>query len=139
MKYHYKQRGFVALMSTIIISAILIALMMTIAAASFYARFDALGEGNKRQAQALAEACIDVALLALATSTDAMQYDPAGEVVSVTADADGPTTCTIKDILHNPSSVTIDAYASSDNSYDNVSATASLSPSIQIISWSESE
>lgn len=138
MNYYTEQRGFIALMSTIVISAIVLALMMSTGLASFYARFDALGSENKREAFALAESCVNVGLLALATSSDAAHYAPNNQIVSVGTDAWGnPLTCTIKNILYNGSDATVDTYASSDNSFDNVSATVSLVPSIRIISWKE--
>ena len=112
--------------------------MATVGMASFFARFDSLGLENKRAAQALAESCINVALMAIATSTDPMHYAASGQPVEVGSDARGnPTTCVIRDIIHNGSNVTIDAYASSDDSFDSVSATASLTPGIQILSWNE--
>ena len=140
MIYQNPQRGFIALISTVIISAILIALMASVGMASFYARSDALGAENKREAQALAESCVNIALLALATSTDAAHYAPKDQIIVVNGDAHGPATaCVIRDIVHSGSNATIDAYASSGNSFVSVSAEISLSPSIQVISWQDSQ
>lgn len=136
MKYKNSQRGFIALMSTVVISAILIAMMMSVGSASFYARYDALGIENSRQAEALAQSCINIALLALATSTDALHYSVVNQRVTVGVDTRGnPTICTIKNITHNGFRVTIDVFAESHNSFSAVSAIASLFPSIQIVSW----
>lgn len=140
MKRRQTQRGFVALMSAIIVSAILIGLMASGGLAGFYARFDALGTENKREALALGESCINAALLALATSTDPTRLSLNDEIVDIGADAEGrPMTCVIKDIMHSGLNATIDAYASSDDSFANLSVTAVLTPSIQIVSWDDSQ
>ncbi len=132
------QSGFIALMSAVVISAILVGLISTVGVASFFARFDSLGLENKRAALALAESCVNVALLAIATSTDTMHYAASDRSVAIDADARGnPMTCVITDIIHSGPDVTIDAYASSDDSFDSVSAKASLTPGIQILSWNE--
>jgi hypothetical protein len=106
--------------------------------ASFYARFDSLGVENKRSALALAESCINIALLALATSSDPADYDASGRSTIVDTDfREEPRTCTIAHITHNGSTVTINTYASVDDSFSTVSASATLPPNIHIISWSE--
>ena len=63
---HATPRGFVALMSVIIISAILLILMFTLGTSSFFSRFDALDAENKRVSLGLAEACVNAAILKLA-------------------------------------------------------------------------
>ena len=62
-------RGFVALMSILIISAILLTLVYTLNASSFFARLDALGAENKRTSLGLAEACVNSAMLKVAQGT----------------------------------------------------------------------
>ncbi|MES2087828.1 MAG: hypothetical protein V4467_02435 [Patescibacteria group bacterium] len=68
-----KNKGFIALMSTIIISTILMAIVFTTNMSSFYARFDALDGEFKRKAFALAESCANETLLRLAKN---YSYDP---------------------------------------------------------------
>ncbi len=97
-----KNRGFIALTSALIISVVLIGLVATVSASTFFARFDALGGEYKRIASGLAESCANVALLRLA-----QDYTYAGgEVVSVGIDSHGtPETCTIGTItkgVENP-------------------------------------
>ncbi len=131
------ERGFIALTSTIIISAVLIALMAEVDLSSFYALFDALGSESKRASLALAESCVQVALLALATSTDPAHFSLTNMIVGVGQDAPGNAQrCVIQSIVHNAAEVSVSAYASSNNSYSEVSARASLPPDITIISWS---
>jgi hypothetical protein len=123
-------------MSTVVISTILIALMTSVGLTSFYARYDALGRESNHAARALAEGCINVALLALATSTDSMHYIVNNQQVVVGVDTHGmQLNCTIKDIIHSGTTATIDAYAASNNSFSTVSVVVSLVPGIQIISW----
>ena len=60
------QRGFVALMSVIIISAILLLYVFGLGASSFFARFDSLDSENQRIALGKAESCAQAALLKIA-------------------------------------------------------------------------
>jgi hypothetical protein len=97
MEQHETQSGFVALMSVIIISAILLTLVFTMNLLSFFARYDAYGEDNKRVSLGLADACVEAAKLKIAQNA---AYVPAstGDCVSVgdTCGALGATkTCRI--------------------------------------------
>ena len=60
------KKGFVALMSVVMMSIVLIAFAVLVARASFWARFDLLARENKKISLALAQGCIDSALLGLA-------------------------------------------------------------------------
>jgi hypothetical protein len=121
------ERGFVALVSALVISAILITLTFSVSSSSFYARFDALGGENKRISLGLAESCINVALLALATSTAPTTYTPVNLVVHVGEDFQGrPMTCTIQSVTHNGSVATIDVQAQWLGSFSNVTARATI-------------
>ena len=92
MKRRRTQEGFIALMSAIIISIILMTMVLTVSTSSFYARFDALGTEGKRESLGLAEGCINVALLRLAQNA---LYQPAlsGDIVAV-----GDEHCTIDSV-----------------------------------------
>jgi hypothetical protein len=68
-----KPRGFIALMSVIILSAMLLGLVSTANTAGFFARFNALNAEYKQVAFGLAESCANVALLSLAQN---YAYDP---------------------------------------------------------------
>ena len=81
-----EERGFIALISAVVMSAILMSLMYTVSASSFYARIDAESIESKRVSLGLAESCINVALLALAISSDPTNtsghgYAPVHEVI----------------------------------------------------------
>lgn len=63
------QKGFIALMATIIISLILVVMALEEGASGFHARFNILGTEAKEQATALAEGCADQALANLITDS----------------------------------------------------------------------
>ena len=137
MKQNYRERGFIALMSTLVISATLLMLVVGAGMASWYARYDSLGIENKRASQTLAESCVHVVLLGLASSTDALHYVTHNQIVTIGNDSGGNVlTCVIKDVTHQGSEVTIETYAQSGNSFSVASVVASLSPRIRIVSWS---
>lgn len=56
-------KGFVALMSAIIISAVLLLLAITTSQSEFYSRFNILDSEIKEQSSSFADACLEVALL----------------------------------------------------------------------------
>ena len=66
-KQSFRSRdGFAALVSTVIISAILLVAAASAARASFWARFGLFARENKKISAELAESCINIALLDLA-------------------------------------------------------------------------
>jgi hypothetical protein len=121
------ERGFVALVSTLIISAVLMSIVIGAGAAGWYARLDALGSESKRIALSLAESCASVALTALATSTDPTHLVIVNQSVHIGADSLGnPLTCTIVNIAHNGTDATINTHAEFNNSYSAVEVIASI-------------
>ena len=58
--------GFIALISAIIISAVLLVVTVTLSYSSFFARYNLLDSEYKDRSSALAEGCVDAALLKLA-------------------------------------------------------------------------
>ena len=136
MNNHTTERGFVALMSAVIISIVLVMLVMTVGMSSLFARMDSLGGESKVGSRLLAESCINVALLALATSTDALHYTATNQSIIVGHDVRGAAlNCVIETITHTGSSVTINTHASSNTSFSTVSTTVSLQPTIHITSY----
>jgi len=61
-----KQRGFIALMSAIVISVLLLAITLSLGFSGFFTRFNILDSESKERSSALAEACGDTAILNLA-------------------------------------------------------------------------
>ena len=86
-----KKRGFIALMSVIILSAVLLGMAATASTAGFFARFSALDREYKKSADALANSCANVALLNLAQN---YAYAP---TLPVTVSLDIGT-CTIQSV-----------------------------------------
>jgi hypothetical protein len=88
------EKGFIALTSTVILSAALMLLMYSTSASGFYARFDAMAGEFKRISLGLSESCVNAALLRVAQN---YQYVPAsgGDVVPV-----GSETCIIRSVEH---------------------------------------
>lgn len=123
----HAQRGFIALVSSLVISAILVTLVFSVGTSALFARFDALNGENKRISLGLAESCVNVALIALATSTSPSTYSPTNMVVTIGADSRGnDMTCTIQSITHSGQVVTIDTQAQWLGAYSNVTARATI-------------
>src|SRR3989344_1241599 len=66
-------KGFLALTSTLIITAVLMMAISATSTSSFFARFDAMGNEFKRVSLGLSESCLNAALLKL---TQNFCYDP---------------------------------------------------------------
>ena len=65
MKQKHKKKGFVALMSSIIISAMLLIIAVNTGFINFYNRTNILNSELKEISTSLADACLDIALLNL--------------------------------------------------------------------------
>ncbi len=63
MKNHNPQSGFIALISAIIISVLLLGITLTVSMTGFFGRFNVLDSESKERSVALAEACVDMAVL----------------------------------------------------------------------------
>lgn len=61
-----KNSGYIALISSIIISILLLGITLAISSTGYFSRFDILKTEFKKRSSALAEACVDTALLKLA-------------------------------------------------------------------------
>lgn len=88
-----KQSGYIALMSTIIISLILLGLTFSVSSAGYFARFNSLDAEYKRVSLGLAESCVNVALLKIGQQYTA--YNPLGEMVNI-----GSELCTIDSVTY---------------------------------------
>ena len=94
MSYTSDTRGFAALISVLIISAILVTLTLTVSTASFFARADLMDADDAAVAVSEARGCIEAALLKLSQDSS---YRPAasGDTIIV----DGRHSCTIESIM----------------------------------------
>lgn len=115
-----QQRGFIALISAIIISMILLLVITDASLTSFYGRFNVLDSEYKERSSALADACVDTLLLRLADG-----QNPTGTI------AVGTDQCQIVTST-NPYAI----QAIYQNSYTNLQITLN-NTSLAIVSWVE--
>jgi hypothetical protein len=128
---HSAQRGFIALTSAIILSAVLLVLVVTLNASSFFNRFNTYDMQNKRVSLGLAEACANKAMLKLA------EGDLSGVPGSVVVDATDPKmVCKICELTLSGSIKTRALY---NGAYTNLvlSIDPNSSPNT-ILGWTES-
>jgi hypothetical protein len=133
------EHGFVALMSMLLICAVLLVVVFTLYVSSFFARFDALDREHKRASTELAEACVNAAMLHVAEDP---HYAPAarGECISVggvcgTADQ---MTCKICGVTYSGKSAIAEARAAVDGAYSNLRVTFAIVSGNAVISdWQE--
>ncbi|MBI5004049.1 hypothetical protein HZC00_03070 [Candidatus Kaiserbacteria bacterium] len=134
------QRGFVALMSVIVISAILLMLIFTLGIASFFDRFDTFDTESKRASLDLAETCANMAILKIAQDAD---YVPAsgGECISASDICGTPRAervCKICSVVLRGSEYSITTRAVINGAYSNVQVKGSLTTeNFLVTSWSE--
>src|SRR3989338_9629330 len=112
-----KNQGYIALISTIVISLILLALTANMSTAGFYVRFNSLDSEYKRISLGLAESCVHAALLKLAKNNT---YAPpsGGEIVSV-----GSEECTIVEVIPDsvdPTKKTVKTQADFSGAFSNM-------------------
>lgn len=143
MKTRYT-KGFIALISVIVISAILLMLVFTLGLSSFFNRYDALDAENKRISLGLAEACVNVAMVRIAKDSDYGINPPIaadGECVSVsdTCGAGAKKVCKICSVTDTSFPKTISTRAAYNGAYTNVSvAINNTTPgNFTLRSWSE--
>ena len=94
MKLKKEKNGFIALMTAIVFSFVLMITAATLSQTSFFSRAEILDAEYKERSSALAEACVDTALLKLATIPG---YNPVNECNSVgdICPNGGPNICSV--------------------------------------------
>ncbi|MBP9748215.1 MAG: hypothetical protein KBD17_01145 [Candidatus Pacebacteria bacterium] len=78
--YNKKNRGFVALITSVIISTVLLMVATNLSLTGFYARSNLLDFELKEMSYHLAEACIDTAILKIINNPN---YNPTNESVDI--------------------------------------------------------
>lgn len=124
---HTYQRGYIALMSAFIISAVIILLVLTFGQVSFLNRANISSTQFKEKSRALASACVNTALLKL---VDNSSY-AGGETISVASD-----TCDIVSVVSSSTGRIISAQGEFQKSFTNFMVTVD-SDVVDIISWEE--
>lgn len=134
-----RQSGFVALLSVIIIGAILTIYVFTLGISSFFSRFSALDSEQKVSSRTLAEACISVAIGNIAR--DVIYAPPSGgQCVSVTRScgtSDPNGTCKICAVSYMSGVATIDVRAMSSGAYTDLRTVVDLSHDFAILGREE--
>jgi hypothetical protein len=126
-RYKKNNSGFIALISAVIISIILLLMITNTSLTSFYSRSNILDYELKALAKALAEGCADTAILRLIE-------DPiysGSETVPI-----GGDTCSILSVTTAPSGKTILVAASYKNYVTNLKIVVQ-STDMSVISWEE--
>lgn len=134
------QSGYVAIMSAIVISVILISLAFISSFTSYFARFNILDSENKKVSSALADACMETALVNLAKDIN-YSPPPIGECVSLggtCGGADPQKVCKIDSVKTLGVQKIIKTQGIFNNSYTNlISTTTPTAYDITIDSWEE--
>src|SRR4051812_28055059 len=125
-----KQDGFVALISAIIISAVLLIISTSLSFSGFYGRYDILESELKNRSTNIAEACADMAMLKV---TNDSSYNPNNEVIPI-----DNANCTIKSVTNNGAQITILIQENYSNYYTNLRILVDSS-TFSVISWQEIE
>ena len=120
-----QNRGFIALTSAIIISALLVALTVSQRLSGFFTRANILDSESKEHSLALAKACANIALLQLAQGSTATGAMPVGA-----------EQCTIISVQPTVSETTIKTQGVFNKAYTNLEVVANSS-SLDIVSWQE--
>lgn len=124
------QNGYIALMSAIIISVVLVMLSVSVSTAGFYSRFNVVEFEYKQRSSALAEGCINSALLKLAQNP---AYVPTagGETIFI-----GTDSCTILSVTTTAGQITIQSKATFQQAVTNVQVVVT-SGTLSLMSWQE--
>lgn len=123
-----ERRGYIAITSAFIVSTLLLVIVLAASASAFFYRFNAVDAEAKAASQALAEACMDRALL---TITKNPLY--AGNETLTIAPSNS---CTIQAIGTSGAQKVITTSASTQNAATYLKVTVTLSPTT-IVSWEE--
>jgi hypothetical protein len=129
MKIITTERGYIALISAILISVSLLTMVVAVSFEGYFSRFNILESEQKEMSDYLAESCFNTATLKLA------QDDDFDEAKTITV---GSSTCSIVDIEPGTfaSNRRISVQGVSGNAYTNLEIEISL-PSTDIVSWTE--
>ena len=128
--------GYIALISAIIISVLLLAITFTLSFTGFYSRFNVLDSENKKISFDLAEACLNTAMVRLAEDPS---YTPSAADKDVYLDPPANTKhCVIVSITGVGSSRTIQTQSIYNRAYTDLQVGVTLSvTNVTISSWQE--
>lgn len=130
----HTKRGFISLVAAIMMSVVIVGFVLMSGQAGMFARFDALGSENKRIAQHISHACVEVALAHIAASTT----PSVGQIVIGTNSRGQTLSCTVLSITTQGTVVTVHTTAHFNQSISSDTVSLSVIPrtAIKILSWS---
>ena len=129
IKLKNKNSGFIALISVILLSVILLLVVTSTSLDGFYSRFNIFDYESKERSNALAEACADTVLLKLINDSS---YTGGGSPVVVS----GSDTCTIDSTSVTIPDRTFVLHAIFNNSYTNLQIIVNVA-SASVVQWEE--
>ena len=119
-----------ALTSAIIMSVILITVTLSLSTTGFFARFNILEGEYKDRSTALAEGCVEHAMLEIALDPD---YVGGGPPIMINGDL-----CTIELVTASGDERTVRAQGIFQNVYTNLEVTVDTAPTIDVVTaWKE--
>lgn len=129
VKYQKNPPGYVALISVLIMSALLLVMATAISSASFFSRFNILDSEFKLRSHSLAEGCMNLVRFRLSKDTN---YST-GENVNI-----GQDSCQIFSVQHNfpaAGQITVQTKATVKNAATNLEMV--VDENLNLISWQE--
>ena len=131
MRVGNKQDGFVALISAIVISSLLIIIAASLGYTGFFSRFNILDGEYKETSLGLAESCAEIARVEIANNST---FNVPSGGKSYTVDSDG-NTCKILSVV---GTYTVQSQAIYQKSYSTIEATYNRTSSdVTVTSWKE--
>ena len=121
------ESGFIALIATIVIASLLVAVAFRLSMTNFFARLSLLENEYKERSNALAEACADTALLKRATNSGYI----GNETIPV-----GSSACSIFPIVLVGGNITIQTKGIFQHAVTNINIVAN-NTNLSIVSWTE--
>lgn len=125
---HAPQSGFIALISAIIITVLLLTIVSTASLGGFFGRFNILDSEFKDRSRALAEGCVDTALLRLANDPNYVGGAPPIPV--------GSDSCDVMSVESLGSSKVIKTKGEFQNAHTNLKVTVDAT-TLLVAGWEE--
>ena len=122
-----RRSGYIAIVSAMIISAVLVIIVVTLGQVSFFNRVNVADTHFKNKSRALSEACVNTALLKLALNPS---YS-GNETITVASD-----TCKVLQIVSSAAGRVIPAQGIFNNSFTDYKVIVA-SDTVSIVSWEE--
>ncbi len=122
-----KQKGFVALVTAVFISASLLIVVTTLSLSGFYSRYNVLDSEFKEQSLALADGCADIALVNIAINSAYL-----GNATSTI----GGSECYVGSVSMSGSNKIFRTRGIYKNTYTNLEVTVNSS-TLAVVSWKE--